>query len=123
MPISPALLLLLGAAAVGATAPSPAYRLRIEYLDSPLTIDVATPRFSWALAHADRGQSQTAYRLTVSTAAGASIWDTGSVSSNTSLNIPYGGPALASDSDYVWSVAWTDGAGATAPSRFVALAT
>ena len=106
---------LLGFACAAASAPSPAYRLRVEYLDSPLTVDVTTPRFSWALAHADRAQYQTAYHLTVATVGGATVWDTGVVTSNTSLNIPYGGTALQSDTDYLWTLAWTDAAGTTAP--------
>ena len=40
-------------------------RLRVEYMDKPLGIDVARPRFSWALEHTDRAEHQTAYQLTV----------------------------------------------------------
>ena len=32
------------------------YRLRVEYLENPLTIDVAQPRFSYALQHTQRLQ-------------------------------------------------------------------
>ena len=50
-----------------ANAPLPkATRLRVEYLDSPLSIDTPRPRFSWALpADSPRGTVQTAYRLVV----------------------------------------------------------
>ena len=115
--------LLAAAAAARASSPSPAYRLRVEYLASPLTIDVPTPRFSWALAHADRGQLQTAYHLILKSASGAVVWDTGVVASNTSLNVGYGGPALQSDADYVWSVSWTDSAGAVAPAASATFST
>ena len=90
-----------------------AERLRIEYLDSPLTIDVPTPRFSYALAHPVRAQFQTSYRITLSSLAPAAlVWDSGTVLSNKTLNIPYGGPPLASDSDYTWKITWADAGGA-----------
>jgi alpha-L-rhamnosidase len=103
-------------AAVVTRRPPPFPGLRVEYLATPLTIDVATPRFSYALVHSARAQAQTAYRLVVTTAAGAPVWNSGVVASNNTLNIAYGGPALASDADYVWSVIWTDASGATAPA-------
>jgi alpha-L-rhamnosidase len=116
------------ASGAGPGAPLPPTRLRVEYLDSPLTIDVPVPRFSWALAHTGRAQSQTAYRLVVVVALagappgaappGAVVWDSGVVPSNRSVNVPYGGPALPSDADFSWTVAWTDALGATsAPAR------
>ena len=106
-------LLALLACAAAAAQQHTAERLRIEYLDSPLTIDVPTPRFSYALAHPVRAQFQTSYRITLSSLApAAQVWDSGTVPSNTSLNIPYGGPPLASDTDYSWSVTWADAAGA-----------
>jgi alpha-L-rhamnosidase len=100
--------------AVSPTDASAAFRLRIEYLASPLSIDVATPRFSYALSHPSRGEFQTSYRITVSSLfpSAATVWDSGTVQSNTSLNIPYGGPPLASDADYTWSVVWADSTGA-----------
>lgn len=109
-----ALLLALSSCA-RAQAPSAATRLRVEYIEAPLTIDVATPRFSYALAHAARAQSQSSYRLVVTTAAGAAVWDSGVVQSNNTLNIGYAGPALASDADFKWTVTWTDASGAAAP--------
>eukprot|EP00117_Sycon_ciliatum_P005647 scpid23761/ scgid6079/ len=40
-------------------------RLRVEYMDRPLGLDVARPRFSWALEHTERAEVQTAYQLTL----------------------------------------------------------
>ena len=98
------------------SADSQANRLRVEYLEAPLTIDVPAPRFSWALQHAQRGQVQTAYHLIVSTAPAVGtpvvVWDTGKVSSSTSLNVKYMGAPLISDTDYAWTVTWFDAAGA-----------
>ena len=88
-------------------------RLRVEYLENPLTIDVKTPRFSWALQHSVRSSLQSAYTIEVQTAPAvgprATIWNTYKVVSNISLNIPYGGPALLSDTDYAWTIIWWDG--------------
>ena len=111
----PSILLLLLLPAL-ARAQGSATRLRVEYLEAPLTIDVRTPRFSYALAHPARAQLQTAYQLVVATAPvgapPATVWDSGKVASNTSLNIAYGGPPLAADADYTWTITWWDAAGA-----------
>ena len=40
-------------------------KLRCEYLDNPLGIDMLTPRLSWKMASDKRGQKQTAYRILV----------------------------------------------------------
>jgi alpha-L-rhamnosidase len=106
-------LLALLACTAAAAQQHTATRLRIEYLDSPLTIDVPTPRFSYALAHPQRAQFQTSTRITVSSLSPpALVWDSGTLASNVSLNIAYGGPPLASDTDYAWSVVWADAGGA-----------
>ena len=63
-------------------------RLRVEYLESPISIDVPAPRFSWALPQdgVPRGSVQSAYQLVVSTAPAvgppAVVWDAGVVHSN-----------------------------------------
>lgn len=107
-------LLALSLASVIGAQPSPATRLRVEYIDAPLTIDVKTPRFSWALVHSSRAQYQTSYHLIVTQVGGATVWDSGVVTSNTTLNVPYGGSQLPSNTDFTWSLVWTDAQGATA---------
>ena len=129
-------------ATASALRPGPApTRLRVEYLASPLSIDVAAPRFSWALPpDVPRGSVQSAYQIVVSTAPAvgspAVVWDAGVVRSNRTLNIAFGGaaavstaaaaadtdaaassaapstPLLTSDTDYTWSVVWFDAHGA-----------
>ena len=88
-----------------------ATRLRVEYIDSPITVDVAIPRFSYALVHPTRAQNQTNYQIVVKTALGVPVWDSGVVVSAKSLNIGYGGPQLTSNTDYQWSVTWQDANG------------
>jgi alpha-L-rhamnosidase len=104
---------LLAAAALAAAQEST--RLRTEYLEHPLGLDVVSPRFSWAPIHPMRGQSMVSYNLAVKTAAGTPVWSIGPVASNVSTNVAYTGPALTSDTDYVWTVTWTDGSGAQSP--------
>lgn len=83
-------------------------RLRVEYLENPLNIDVTAPRFSWATEHSTRGEYMTAYELVVSSN-GATVWDSGKVNGNVSTNVPYGGTtALTSDTDYSWTITWYD---------------
>jgi alpha-L-rhamnosidase len=120
-----ALLSVLATASTAAAALPAPTRLRVEYLENPITIDVRTPRFSWALPHAAdvaRGSVQSAYQLTVSAAPAVGsptvVWDPGVVHSNRTLNIPFGGGSmmaaqiqLISDVDYSWSVAWFDALG------------
>ena len=78
MRLAPAALLLGLALAAGAAlklhaAPVgiSAARLRCEYLENPLGIDVSQPRLSWIVESKQRGQRQVAYQVLVaSTEAG-----------------------------------------------------
>jgi alpha-L-rhamnosidase len=87
-----------------------ASRLRVEYMETPLTIDTLSPKFSWALVHSQRGQSQTAYQIIVTNSQDTTkvLWNSSKVISNRTLNIPYEGLQLVSDSDYSWSITWWD---------------
>jgi alpha-L-rhamnosidase len=95
-----------------------ATRLRVEYLDAPLSIDEARPRFSFARTHPNRGVSQTAYHVSVTEVkSGMNVWDSGVVPSASSLNIEFGSTGvtaanLTSDTDYRYTVQWYDAAGA-----------
>ena len=92
--------------------------LRCEYLTNPVAIDAATPRFSWKLSSAERGQMQTAYQLQVTRFSGQGVedpevlWDSGEVDSSDSLNILYSGPQLESRTCYLWKVRVWDAKGA-----------
>ena len=74
-------------------------QLRCEYETNPLGIDVQKPRLSWVLASTlaspRRGAAQSAYRVRV-TEGQNELWDSGKVSSDRSIHVPYGGPALRS---------------------------
>lgn len=91
----PLLLLLLVAGVV--SDPLAPQRLRVEYLTDPVGIDVRVPRFSWAVAHTSRAQTQIAYRVLVELRGQGStelVWDSGRVVSSRSVNIEYSGVNL-----------------------------
>jgi len=95
--------------------------LRCEYLTNPIGIDETQPRFSWQVVDPRRGAVQSAYRILVASsaerlAAGeGDVWDSGEVESSRSVNVPYGGPPLASRQAVCWQVRTYDGAGVASP--------
>jgi alpha-L-rhamnosidase len=84
--------------------------LQVDNLKTPLGIDDPAPHFSWQLEDPSLGAKQTAYEVQVASsaerlAAGkADVWDSGRVESDSSINIPYAGPALQPSTRYFWSV-------------------
>ncbi|MFX1456545.1 MAG: family 78 glycoside hydrolase catalytic domain [Promethearchaeota archaeon] len=92
----------------------PPFNLRCEYLVNPIEIDTLYPRFSWILEHEQRGQSQSAYQIIVSSeellsnSEKGDLWDTGKIISDYHINIEYNGEPLESDSSYYWRVKWWD---------------
>jgi alpha-L-rhamnosidase len=78
---------------------------------NPLSIDAAIPRFSWKLAAGDkRDVMQTAYEIKVSKGK-KDIWNTGKVSSDQSVYVPYGGETLLAGQKYFWKVRIWDNTG------------
>lgn len=106
--------LLSALATAGPLAPSD---LRVEYQPAP-TIDTGVPpRFSYVPEHTDRAATQSAYQIVVQQLpSNTTVWNTGKVQSGASAQIVYGGPALAADSAYTWSVTWFDQTGAASPT-------
>jgi alpha-L-rhamnosidase len=93
------------------SGPQAPFGLRCEYLKNPAAIDIEKPRFSWSLGHSDRGRSQFAYQILVSTekrAEKGDIWDTGKEISETSVQVEYGGAELESNRTYYWKVRYWD---------------
>lgn len=79
----------------------------------PIGVDAARPRFGWKLAGTGgqaQGSYQGGYQVIVASSgalAGAGtgdVWDSGTVPSGQSVDVAYGGPALASRSGYYWRV-------------------
>ena len=106
----------LGLAATTATGhakvftPLQPVELRCEYAANPLGVDSSPPRLSWKLAGDERGQRQTAYQILVASSAGAlaknngDAWDSGRVTSEATVQIPFAGKILKSSSQFFWKV-------------------
>jgi len=105
-----------------AESPTRIVHLRVEYRDTPLGIDVETPRFSWQMVAPEgrRGAAQSAYRIVVEAPDGTTAWDSGKVAGSVSLAVPYAGVALQPTTRYAWSVTvWDEDASqSTASSWF-----
>ena len=77
-------------------------------------IDTPEPRFSWALGHTERNQTQSAYQILVSSdplAKAGDQWDSGRVSSDRSGQVVYAGLPLVSNRTYYWKVRYWDKGG------------
>ncbi len=91
------------------------YGLTAEQRQEPLGLDAPRPRLSWKLSSAQRGASQSAYRLTAALrpedldVPDRLLWDTGRVTSGETLLIPWDGPTLAPSTRYHWRVEVWDG--------------
>ena len=92
--------LLAAEAAAGATPTLFVVRLRTEYKENPLGIDVRRPRLGWQLQSDGRGVVQSAYQVRVARTADdvrrgrGLVWDTGRVASAESVHCPYEGEPL-----------------------------
>jgi len=87
-----------------------------EGLSNPLGYYDSTPSFSWKLPVQAGLLSQSAYQVVVSTTATKltsepSLWDSGRVTSEQSLFVPYAGPPLESRQKVYWAVRFWDQAG------------
>jgi alpha-L-rhamnosidase len=105
-----------GALAAERETPLAVRDLRCEYKVDPLGIDVRKPRFSWELVSAEKGVMQTSYEVRVAgsqveLAKGKVIWDSGTQASDASIQVEYGGPAVASGRIYYWQVRVADNHG------------
>jgi alpha-L-rhamnosidase len=85
--------------------------LKVEYAETPIGIDVVSPRFSWQMVSSEnrRGCSQAAYRLVVTSETGEKVWDSKKTKSSVSLNIEYAGKPLSAATRYNWALTvWDD---------------
>lgn len=87
--------------------------LRTEYLKNPIGIDVKVPRFSWEMNTITRGAKQSAYEIIVSSdKPGANtIWNSGKVESEKSVNNLYLGATFTPSTRYYWHVNVWDNTG------------
>src|SRR5689334_838548 len=98
-------MLAIGATPAVARADATPNALTTEHAGDGVFTDVARPRLSWQ----DRGDGQRAYENVV-TDGRRVVWDSGRVASAEQTDVVYGGPALASNGSYEWSVrVWDEG--------------
>ena len=92
--------------------------LRVESLRNPMPIDTPTPHFSWQLQSSDRSVVQTSYRIVVTSDAEGSetVWDSGLVDSDASVNVVASGIPLQPATRYYWHVVARDNKGNEARS-------
>ena len=84
--------------------------LLTENLTNPIGLDVLQPRFSWQLISDKKNVAQTAYEITVSEGK-TSVWKSGKVNSDQSVQVSYAGTALQSGKKYAWQVRVWDNSG------------
>ncbi len=77
--------------------------LKVEKLINPTGIDVRFPRFSWKILAEEKNVYQSSYRVTVATAYGDKVWDSGEVNSSSTL-VNYNGEGLFIGCDYLFDV-------------------
>ncbi len=100
---------LIGSAALVLAGLDPV-ALQCEYRTNPLGIDAAHPRLTWRVESDERGQRQTAYRILVASTESLlkkekpDLWDSGELSSDQTVNVPYAGRPLTSRATCFWKV-------------------
>lgn len=85
--------------------------MRTNGVNNPPAIDPELPHFSWVIETERRGTMQTAWQILVyeQRAPEILVWDSGKSAGSESCGVPYGGPALVSDTPYIWKVKiWTN---------------
>lgn len=91
--------------------------LQTEFLSNPQGLDDRQPRLSWQIASGARGLKQTGYRVVVASASErldadeGDLWDSGRVAGGDTIQIAYGGRALASRQTCFWKVKVWDAEG------------
>lgn len=92
--------------------------LRVQSLLNPQGVDEKSPLFSWQLSSRERGVMQTAYRLVLTSDAQgeAIVWDSGAVTSGSSVGVTAKGLQLQPSTRYFWRVTVWDNKGNEATS-------
>ncbi len=93
-----------------AASPVQVDALTCEHLTNPVGIGASQPRLSWKLRSTRTGEVQTAWEIRAASSAAAlksnapDLWNSGKVTSDQSILIPWGGKTLASRSLVFWQV-------------------
>lgn len=95
-----------------------AINLKCEYLSNPIGIGELKPRFSWIVKSEKSNTNQASYRLQVSeedSSFNKTVWDSGVIASDQSIQLVYQGPSLTSRTRYYFRVKITDNKGNESP--------
>jgi alpha-L-rhamnosidase len=96
-------------------------KLRCEYHNNPIGIDITMPRLGWIPQTENRGWKQSAYQILVASSKKnldadlGDLWDSGKVGAAQSTQIPYAGKPLLSHAQCFWKVKVWDQNGAASP--------
>lgn len=96
-----------------AASPLPS-NLKVNYLTNPLGVD-SKVFFSWEMNNLERNASQKAWQILVSSDTNSLeedkgiFWDSGKITSDETLGIPYDGKQLQSGTRYYWKIRVWDG--------------
>src|ERR1044071_3875688 len=88
-----------------------------EHLVNPIGVETTQPRFSWQLVSDKRNILQTAYEIRLGSDASFLalnknlVWNSGKISSDSSINVTYKGSPLQSGQRYYWQVRVWDNSG------------
>ncbi len=81
--------------------------LTVNYSEDPIGIEKDGMLFSWKMKSDVVGMSQKEYQIVVTNDKDVEIWNSGLVTSNLSVAIPYEGPELSLETGYHWIVSVT----------------
>jgi hypothetical protein len=101
---------LMGWEAAAADHPLTPVGLRCEFADTPLGVDTPHPGLSWKLESQARNQRQCAYQILAASSTDllaqdtGDLWDSGRVTTNETIEIPYQGRQLKSAEQIFWKV-------------------
>jgi len=112
-----------GVAGATTGGPGPPLALTVDDLVAPIGLGLTDVYFGWHVNDRRRDAVQSAYRIVVTRPtlvatgrrAAPVVWDSGKVVSAAQAFVPYGGPALAPDTTYRWTVQTWDGSGVSGP--------
>jgi len=85
-------------------------KLKCEYQETPMGLEVLNPRLSWQMKATNRGAKQTAYQILVADNEAdlkkdiGNVWNSGMVKSEQSIKIDYAGKPIESRKRYFWKV-------------------
>lgn len=86
------------------------YHLSCDYFTKPAGIENGSPKLGWMIRSQDYGVTQSAYRILVAddpkllAKGSGNIWDSGKITSEESIQVPYRGAPVESGKKYYWKV-------------------